>query len=218
MAIVFVFSFHLDWVAGCTVVSLVADYFDGMAARFTNQQTGIGKELDSLADVISFGLVPASIIYTMLWQYHEIAGKTNIELYLLSAPAFLIVLFSALRLAKFNLDTRQSETFLGLPTPASGIFVIGILSVFIHNSFGLNRYIFQPMFLYSIIPMLCWLMVAEIPMFSFKFKSFGWKENEIRYGFIVFSLALMLTLNFVAIPLIIVSYILLSLILNTIKK
>ncbi len=221
LAIVFIFSpGHLEYVGYCTLVSLVADYFDGFAARFTNTKTEIGKELDSLADMVSFGLVPGAILFSLL-SFHFKSVSTNeneMQVIWSSAPAFLITLFSALRLAKFNLDTRQSDGFIGLATPANTIFVVGILEVFLHNQYGLSETILSPAFLFGITLAFSYLLIAEIPMFAFKFKSFGWAGNEIRYVFIIVSLLLLGVLKFAALSAIIVLYILTSVILFFYQK
>ncbi|MDB5283798.1 MAG: CDP-diacylglycerol--serine O-phosphatidyltransferase [Bacteroidota bacterium] len=219
MAIVFMFNYRMDLVPYLTVVSLIADFFDGFAARFTKNPTDIGKQLDSLADVVSFGLVPGAIMFQLLFQKYESdpVFYSTTKMYLLSAPAFLITLFAALRLAKFNVDTRQSDSFLGLATPAATIFVVGFLLVFMHNSFGLSELIFQRKILYVIVVLLSALMVSEIPMFAFKFKSFAWQTNQTVYLFIILSVILLATLKFAAIPLLIILYITVS-IISAIRK
>jgi CDP-diacylglycerol--serine O-phosphatidyltransferase len=220
IAVIFTFNYQVELVPYCVGVSLLADFLDGFAARFTKNSTDIGKQLDSLADVVSFGLVPGAIIFQLLFQKYESAEVlySSTKIYLFSAPAFLITLFAALRLAKFNVDTRQSDKFLGLATPAATIFVIGYLLVFLHNQFGLTPYIFDRKILYAIIAGLCILMVTEIPMFSFKFKSFDWKGNEVIYLFIILSVILLASLKFVAISLIIILYVLVSIGTNLVKK
>ncbi len=218
MAIVFAFSYRLDWIPFCVAVSLVADFFDGMAARALKTPQGIGKELDSLADIVSFGVVPSVVIFQLLFQFWETKNTADIANFAISSPAFFIALFAALRLAKFNVDERQTSGFIGLATPAATIFVVGILLVFLYNSFGLSALIFQPFVLYGIVVALCFLMIAEIPMFSFKLKSFGWKGNEIQVIFILLVAVLVVTLKFAAVPLSILLYVLFSIIQTLIKK
>jgi|ERR1043165_1252103 CDP-diacylglycerol--serine O-phosphatidyltransferase len=220
MAVVFLFNYQIELVPYCVLVSLVADFLDGFAARLTKNPTHIGLQLDSLADVVSFGFVPGAIIFQLLFQKFESseAMLSVNRMYLYSAPAFLITLFSALRLAKFNVDTRQTEGFIGLATPASTMFVIGLLLMFLHNSFGLAPVIYSGKVLYGTAVILPILMISEIPMFGFKFKSYAWKGNEIRYLFIIVSLVLLATLKFAAISLIIILYIILSIILKLIRK
>lgn len=212
MAVVFAFNYQMELVPYCVLISLIADFFDGLAARLTNSSSDIGKQLDSLADVVSFGLVPGVVLFELLFKKFESGGVYYPvdRIYLYSAPAFLIPLFAALRLAKFNVDTRQTDSFIGLATPAMTIFVIGYQLAFLHNSFGLSLVLFNEKLIYLVIIALCALMVAEVPMFSFKFKAFGWKGNEVVFLFIILSGILLVTLKFAAISLIIVLYILIS--------
>jgi len=221
LAVVFIFlPGHLEYVPYCTLVSLVADYFDGFAARLTNTKTDIGKELDSLADMVSFGLVPGAILFTLLSFHFKTVSTNENEMQVIwsSAPAFLIPLFSALRLAKFNLDSRQSDGFIGLATPANTIFIIGILGVFLHNQFGLSEIILNPIFLFGTTLLFSYLLIAEFPMFAFKFTSFAWKGNEIRYVFIIVSILLLGVFKFAGLSIIILLYILTSLILFLFEK
>jgi CDP-diacylglycerol--serine O-phosphatidyltransferase len=219
VALVFVFSFKLTLVPYAIAISLIADFFDGMAARAFKTPPDFGKQIDSLADVVTFGVVPASVVFQLLYQYWETKGFNELELLMLSTPAFSLALFAALRLAKFNIDNRQTQGFIGLATPAATIFVIGILLVFLTNSFGLAEFIFKPFFLYAMVAILCILMVAEIPMFSFKinFKN-GVKGNEVQIVFIVLTILLAATIKFAAVPASIILYVLLSIIQPIIKK
>ena len=210
----------LQYVPYFTLVSLIADYFDGMAARLTKSAaSGIGKELDSLADVVSFGVVPAAVLYTLLTLYFKSASIRENDLLIMaySSPAFLVALFSALRLAKFNLDSRQSEGFIGLATPANTIFIMGLLLVFLRNDYNLSHIILNPLLLFGLVGFLSYLLIAEIPMFSFKFKNFGWSGNEVRYMFIIASIGLLVGFKFAGISLAVVLYILASLVLVFIK-
>ncbi len=218
MAVVFAFSFRLDWIPTCIAFSLIADFFDGMTARALKLPEGIGKQLDSLADMVSFGIVPSAIVFQLLFQYWESRSLNETEVLLASSPAFLLAVFAALRLAKFNVDERQTSGFIGLATPAATIFVTGILLVFLNNSFGLSVIIFQPSMLYGTIAALCFLMIAEIPMFSFKLKKLAWQGNEIQIVFLLMVVGLAATLKFAAIPLSILLYVILSLIQSFIKK
>ena len=210
----------LQYVPYFTLVSLIADYFDGMAARLTKSAaSGIGKELDSLADVVSFGVVPAAVLYTLLTFYFKSASIRENDLLVMaySSPAFLVALFSALRLAKFNLDSRQSEGFIGLATPANTIFIMGLLLVFLRNDYNLSHIILNPLLLFGLVGFLSYLLISEIPMFSFKFKNFGWSGNEVRYMFIIASIGLLVGFKFAGISLAVVLYILASLVLVFVK-
>jgi CDP-diacylglycerol--serine O-phosphatidyltransferase len=195
-----------------TIVSLVADFFDGFAARkFGGGGSDLGKQLDSLADVISFGIVPATIFYSLLRNYTMGIDENQLVSILLPAGAFILTLFAVLRLAKFNIDTRQGEEFIGLATPAMTLFVIGYLAICNDSTTFLSS-IFQNIWsiIFTII-MLSYLMIAEIPMFSFKFKSFALKGNEIRYMFILISIVLLILFHILAFAFIILLYIIISL-------
>ncbi len=211
-AVVFLFTYRMEWVPLCVFISLIADFFDGFAARFTKSSTELGKQLDSLADVVSFGFVPGAILFQLLLMKNESAEAvvTANRIYAYSAPAFVVTLFAALRLAKFNIDTRQTTGFIGLATPAATMFVVGLLLIIQHNSFGLAAQLMSNVVLYSTIAGLSLLMVAELPMFGFKFKNFGWPGNEIRYLFIIVSLGLVLAFKFAAVSLIIILYVIVS--------
>lgn len=211
-AVVFLFTYRMEWVPVCVLVSLVADFLDGFAARLVKSPTELGKQLDSLADVVSFGFVPGAILFQLLflkYESAEIVVSAN-RMYTYSAPAFVVTLFAALRLAKFNIDTRQTTGFIGLATPAATMFVVGLLLIIQNNSFGLASFITTGKVLYGSIGVLSLLMVAELPMFGFKFKTFGWAGNEIRYLFIIVSLSLITALKFAAVSLIVILYVLVS--------
>jgi len=214
MAVVFLFNYQIELVPYCVLVSFVADFLDGFAARYTKNSTDIGLQLDSLADVVSFGLVPGAIIFQLLFQKYEsseVLLSTN-RMYLYSAPAFILTLFAALRLAKFNVDERQTDGFIGLATPAATMFVVGLLVMFLNNSYGLTEIIFTGKVLYGTVALLSVLMIIEIPMFGFKFKNYGWKGNEVKYLFIILSLVLLGVLKFAAISIIILLYVIISII------
>lgn len=219
-ALVSLFNYEADRVIYFMSISLVADFFDGMAARKLNINSPIGKELDSLADVISFGVVPSAIFYFLLNNSFRATAVGDIEKTAFAAafPAFLIAAFAALRLAKFNTDERQTQGFIGLATPAATLFVVGLLEIYLHNSFGLSKTLSNSLILYGLIAVLCYLMIAEIPMFSFKFKNFKVAENKVQIGFIAISALLLVFFQTVAFPLIIILYIFASLFLNLSSK
>lgn len=213
---VFVFSGKLELVPLCILISLVADFFDGFAARFTKTNSELGKQLDSLADVVSFGFLPGAILfYLIAATTHDAPFETKLWV---AAPGFLVTLFAALRLAKFNIDTRQNDGFIGLATPAATLFIAGVLLIHSHNPYGLATIIHSPVFLYATTVVLSLLMIAELPMFSFKFKSFGWAGNEIRWLFIILSVVLWATLKFAAVSVIIILYVLISIAQKLFKK
>lgn len=182
---------------------MIFDFFDGLAARALKVSSPIGKELDSLADMVSFGVLPASLIYIL------------IENEILSYLAFLIAVFSALRLAKFNTDTRQENDFIGLPTPANALFLSALVFVNQHPIYSdlINDY---SLIAISIIFSL--LLVAPVRLFSLKLKSFSWSENSFRYIFLGCTIILVVTFGVVGLPLAILLYIALSVVQNSFKS
>lgn len=202
-----------DQVELCLILLLagiLADYLDGAVARMLNVKSMMGKELDSLADMVTFGLLPGAILYYLLNQ-NEVAEVSRLQLIWQYSPAFIITLFSALRLAKFNIDTRQTEHFLGLPTPSSTIFVAGILAIFHYNSLNLQELVIHPGFIFPLAAVLSWLLVSDIPMFNLKLSSFQWTGNEVKFIFVGIALLLLIILGVAAPALIILLYILFNL-------
>ena len=188
------------------MIGAVFDFFDGMVARLLHVSSPIGKELDSLADDITFGFAPSAIIFSYIATFH---------IHVIFEPflAFVMAAFSALRLAKFNLDERQALGFIGLPTPANALFwgslIVGLQQYDV-NFEGLNWVIILGSFIS------CYLLIAEIPMFALKFKHWGWKGNEIKYIFILSCIPLLLLLGIIGLAAIIAWYVILS--IATIKK
>jgi CDP-diacylglycerol--serine O-phosphatidyltransferase len=160
--------------------------------------------------MVTFGVLPSMILFYLLSQ-----SSSNIYLPFIS---FLIAIFSALRLAKFNIDTRQLNTFIGLPTPANALFISSLPVIIALNYMELNNFILNPYTLISITLIFSFLLVAELPLFSLKFKNFKWIGNEVRYLFLGISILLLIFFKFVAIPLVILLYILLSIIEKFITK
>ncbi|MCZ8217186.1 MAG: CDP-diacylglycerol--serine O-phosphatidyltransferase [Cyclobacteriaceae bacterium] len=177
----------------------IFDFFDGFAARWLKASSPIGKELDSLADMVSFGVLPSVMMYSWL-------GKESDHAYL-PFIAFTIAIFSALRLAKFNIDERQTTSFIGLPTPANALFLTAL--PFLPESILIFTQ--QTWVLVAIILVFSLLLVAEIELFALKFKSFGWRGNELRFAFLGIALILIVVLNKSSLPAIILLYVLLSL-------
>jgi CDP-diacylglycerol---serine O-phosphatidyltransferase len=196
-------------------VCAVLDMFDGMAARTLKVFTRIGKDLDSLADVVSFGVVPAMIMVQLMWgsDVHLFSSNSLVTRCIAFMP-LIIAVFSALRLAKFNVDTRQTNSFLGLPTPSNSIFIASFPLILSNDQFGLYSIILNPWFIGIMSIVLSLLLVSEIPLFAVKFKNMSWKDNSYQYILILLAIILFITLKFVALPLIIIFYILLSLIKN----
>lgn len=193
-------------------IALVCDFFDGFLARLLKVSSPIGRELDSLADMVTFGVFPAFVL-SYIFQNH---ARINSDLRYLP---ILIALFSALRLAKFNIDTRQSDSFIGLNTPANTILIASVALNLHNNSTDFLTNLFHnPTFLIAYTILFSYLLVAELPMFAFKFKNFGWAGNEIRFGFIAFALVMLALFQLVAVPWIILAYIIISITNNFLTK
>ncbi len=166
----------------CAIIAgALFDFLDGMAARVLNVSSPIGKELDSLADVVTFGVAPSAILFSL---YQEVVCPDVLLPVRRFVPylAFLMAAFSALRLAKFNTDPRQSYTFIGLPTPANALFW-GSLVLGAHSFLVSAR--FNNVLLFLFMMLFCLLMVAEVPLFALKFKNLTWSDNKVRYVFLL---------------------------------
>ncbi|MBR4534161.1 MAG: CDP-diacylglycerol--serine O-phosphatidyltransferase [Bacteroidaceae bacterium] len=201
------FHAHFGWALAMIVAGAVFDFFDGMAARALHISSPIGKELDSLADVVTFGVAPSAMVFQLfgLVQYPEWLSFASSWL---PYTAFLMAAFSALRLAKFNLDTRQTTSFIGLPTPANALFWSSLI---VGERSFLCSPRFNALFLFLFLIAFCCFLIAEIPLFSLKFKNFSWQDNRVKYSFLIGCLVL-LPLGITAITAIILWYIFLSLI------
>ncbi|MEY4135585.1 MAG: hypothetical protein RL386_1935, partial [Bacteroidota bacterium] len=197
------------WLVGASVI---ADFLDGAVARRLNAHSALGKQLDSLADMVAFGVVPGILMYGLIavsWNDGQWPG----DIFMPALPGLLLTIFAALRLGKFNIDERQGTGFIGLPTPACTILVAGLLLIFNSHEAAWAQFLFKPWMLYGITALLCWLMVAEIPMLALKFSNFGWVGNEIKYIFAFVSVALSIVFREAAPVLIIFVYAAFSLVL-----
>ena len=240
VAIVFAFGGNLVWSAYMVGICCVFDFLDGLVARALNVHSEIGKQLDSLADMVSFGVVPGVIMFelikfTFLFNGQEeklgLSGREflvhNYFEEIFPYIGFVVTIFSAIRLAKFNLDERQTNSFIGLPTPANAIFIsslplliMGPFAIINAEGFITHNLIYL-MNLYSLIGITVissFLLVSSLPLFALKFKNFLWADNKVRYVFLLLSLALLIIFKFAGIPLIIILYIILSIINNIITK
>lgn len=193
------------------VVGAVFDFFDGMSARLLHVSSPIGKELDSLADDVTFGVAPSTMLFSQLLVMSYPEFMLPITDYL-PFIAYVMAAFSALRLAKFNLDERQTMGFIGLPTPANALFWASLI-ISAHTWEGLSPYMSVAIIVLMLVS--CWLLVAEIPMFALKFKHWGWKGNEVRYSFLFTCIPLIIIFREVAFAIIIAWYVLLSLVSNS---
>lgn len=218
LAIYFALQAQYQVVAVCVVLAATFDFLDGLCARLLGAYSELGKQLDSLADMLSFGAVPGFISFALLCdvQNLSIQVKDWTELlnpsYIMAMSAFLIPVFSGLRLAKFNIDTRQSENFIGLPTPANGLFFTIVAYYYtLGSDTGLYHVIFSPWVLLVLIVVMSLLLVAELPMLSLKMKSVSWKSNKARYLLVAGLCLLILCLGIEGLVLVIPFYILFSL-------
>jgi CDP-diacylglycerol--serine O-phosphatidyltransferase len=191
---------------GFIVLGATFDFFDGMTARLLHVSGPLGKELDSLADDITFGLAPSAIVFSLMWMVQYPAFLEPVADYL-PYSAFLIAVFSALRLGKFNIDPRQSSSFIGLPTPANALFWAS-LAAGSYDFLVSDR--FNAVYLVALVIVMSLLLVAELPMFSLKFKHLSWRENRVSYLFLIVCIPLLFILKVSAFAAIIVWYILLS--------
>lgn len=222
LAVVCTFNGNLLWSAYLVGIAGVLDFLDGFIARLLHVHSEIGKQLDSLADMVTFGLVPGVVMFTFLSNaatiYVGTSGSNMIVLSYLPLFAFLITIFSAIRLAKFNIDTRQTSSFIGVPTPANALLIcsLPLIHFFQPNvgNFSLIPILENVWFLLGLTILMSYLLVAELPLFALKFKNFGWADNKIRYSFLIASIIMLLLFKFIAIPFIIFLYVILS-VINT---
>lgn len=210
IAIAFAFSGNAKVAFGFIILGAIFDFFDGMSARLLHVSSPIGKELDSLADVITFGVAPSTILFSLLsvMDYPSFLEPLRT---IIPFSAYIMAAFSALRLAKFNLDERQSLGFIGLPTPANALFWGSLI-------IGGGQWIeTSPSALFVLLGGIVassWLMVAEIPMFALKFKEWGWKGNQVKYLFLLTCIPLLLIFGIASLAIIIAWYVLLSIIVR----
>ncbi len=196
-------------------LAAIFDFFDGFAARILKAYSKIGGELDSLADMVSFGVAPGFIIYQLILESH---GRQSIMIFdvdLVPFTAFVVPMFAALRLAKFNVDERQTTSFLGLPSPAAGLLIASLPLIKIQLYEGQSLFymvVTNAYFYIGTAIAMSLLMVIELPLFALKFNSFKVKGNEIRFFFLIVSVVLLASLQFVAVPFIVITYLFLSLV------
>ncbi len=210
IAIVFAFDpeqFH--YVPYLVIAAGFADFFDGFIARMLNVSSPLGVQLDSLADMITFGVVPGIAVYQLLYRAYDFNAH-----FLWLLPAFALTIVSAVRLAKFNIDERQHDGFIGLPTPSATMFIMALVLLLHSTQFHFDGLILNPLFLYAITALFSYLLVSHIPMFSMKFKHSGWQGNEMRYIFLVGGALAMILLGGLGIALIVLSYIMVSIVVR----
>lgn len=191
IATVMAYEMRYDLALMFIVLAAVFDFFDGMLARLLDARSPIGKDIDSLADDISFGLAPAMTVFSLFKEVHYPAFLAGFAPWM-PYTAFLIAVFSALRLAKFNIDTRQTTSFIGMPTPANALFWASLTA-------GAHGFLtsegFNAAWLFVMVCLFSYLLVAEIPMFSLKFKNLSWASNKTQYIFLAVCIVLLATLG-----------------------
>jgi len=223
VAIMFAVSGDLVSASFFAFAGIFLDFFDGLAARVLNAQSQVGLQLDSLADVVTSGVLPGIVMVQLLSEaltgtsldisaiFSSTSNNTSIESYL-PFIGLLIAVASGYRLAKFNVDTRQTTSFIGLPVPANTLLILSLpLIISFQASQQITELILTPWFLIIITLVSCVLLNAEIPLFGLKFKTWNFKDNAVRYLFLIASILLLVVLKFIAIPIIIFLYILVSL-------
>nr|WP_299069690.1 CDP-alcohol phosphatidyltransferase family protein [uncultured Allomuricauda sp.] len=224
IAAVFAVLNYLEWAALFVFIGIFFDFFDGFAARMLNVQSEVGVQLDSLADMITSGLVPGIVMFQLL-QMAETGGWNlgffghETEMTVLPFFGFAITLASAYRLAKFNVDENQVSSFIGLPTPANALLILSLPLILVyHTNDALSTLILSEWFLIGLTLVSAFLLNSRIELFALKFKNWSFKDNAVRYLFLIGSLVLLVTLKFLAVPIIIIFYVFSSLLLKASKN
>lgn len=219
IACVMAFEGNYLWVVIWVIIGAIFDFFDGFSARLLKSYSAIGKDLDSLADMVTFGLAPALIVFRLL---SDISSQTlnsedsNILAQIIPYVSFVLVIFSALRLAKFNNDVRQSTSFIGLNTPSNAMFWISLCYNISTKDESIQTLSFYPIIV--LIFIFSFLMISELPMFSLKIKSLKWKGNECRYSLLILTVAAICLSGILGLALGIVFYIILAIIDSKLNK
>ncbi len=206
----------------CIIFSLVADFLDGLAARILKVKSEIGAQLDSLADMISFGLLPG-IMLVQLFSMSNMPGYGSYSVNPVAYLGLVFTVFACIRLAKFNIDTRQTDSFLGLATPAATTFVLGLYLFFFAQDYSMlptftQKLIFQTPTLILITGVLSYLMISEIPMFGMKGKLFQWKGNEMKFLLLFISIPTFIFFREIGLCLIVIYYIIVSVVDHNVQK
>lgn len=199
------------WASVFIGLAAVIDFLDGFVARLFKASSEMGKQLDSLADVVSFGVAPGMILFQLLRISFaaEPSGLETPALWLL--PALLFPMAAAWRLARFNIDMTHKNNFEGLPTPVAGLFIASFPLLLLYNPFNLQAILTNKWVLYTICILLPWLMISTIPLLNMKFKNFSFKENKARFMLMGLSLVFIFTLGWLSVPAVFITYILVSL-------
>lgn len=222
LALGYVYDGELHIAAWLVFAGAFFDFIDGLAARMLRVSSPLGLQLDSLSDVVTFGVAPGAIMMTLL---HEAYFDRGVAIYIPYSfedavqflpllPAMLLTLFAALRLGKFNIDTRQTDSFIGLPTPAMAVFVVSLPMVLHYQAGAFDGFIKSVLTLYVIVAVLSYLMVSELRLFSMKVKDYGWQRNKLRYLFLLCSIIAIIFFKFAGLAFAIILYIGFSIINN----
>ena len=218
LATVFAVGGYFEMTALFVVLGVFLDFFDGFFARIFKVSGELGKQLDSLADMVTSGVVPGIVLFILLGNNQQMPYEINTEFKIsmgLPLIGLLVTLAACYRLAKFNLDTRQSESFIGLPTPAMSLFIVSLPLVQMHSDVDFVKdLIGNNYFLIGIAILLSFLMNSELSLFSLKFKNYGIKENLFKYILITLSIVLIVAFEYLSVPIIIMSYVILSMLKN----
>ncbi len=223
IAVLFAVNGVFEMTAFFVFLGIIFDFFDGFAARLLNVKSELGLQLDSMADMVTSGLVPGVVMFKLLEM--SFSGRWSSDIHIANGSflndlkissfipllGFIVTLGSGYRLAKFNIDENQTESFIGLPTPANALLIISLpLILMYHNNDVLNAFILNQWFLLAVTFLSAFLLNCKLELFALKFKSWNFKDNIIRYIFIIICLVLLATLKFLAVPAIIIFYIALS--------
>lgn len=224
LALIHAFNGNYSEAFSLVCLGIFFDFWDGFFARIWKVQSPIGLQLDSLADMVTSGVVPGLVMYKILGGIQENQSQYNLTpetSYMGVVPylGFLITLASCYRLAKFNVDTRQTDSFIGLPTPANALLIMSIPMIHLNSEFEwLVDFLSNPYVLVGITVLSAYLLNAEIPLFSLKVKNFSWEKYKMQVVFLILSVILIVLLEFIAIPIIILLYVILSVVNNTMLK
>jgi len=215
IGIFFAMKGDLIFAAYCSALGIFFDFFDGLAARILKVNSELGKQLDSLADLVTSGIVPALVVFQLINQNQIGIYNFNISMQYktewFAFIAFAITLGSAYRLAEFNIDKNQSDKFIGLPTPANAILILSLVFILKYEHIKwLNQLILNDTFLIGLSLVSVVLLNMKVELFSLKLKSLDFKENKVVFLFLLFSILCLVALQFIGIPVIIVSYVLVS--------
>ena len=217
IALVFAFYRQFEMAFGFVSLGIFFDFFDGFFARLFKVSSPLGLQLDSLADMITSGIVPGLVMYQLMITNETPVATSYTQIF--PYLGFIIALGSCYRLANFNIDTRQTDSFIGLPTPANSLFILSLPLVLQHtDSLFVIEALTNQWILLAITLFSAYILNAEIPLFSLKIKKFNFKDNVLQVVFLMSALVLLIFLNYLAIPLVIVTYVLMSVVNNKVNK